>query len=357
MEKKINFNAGPAELPGEVLYEIGRAIQKYKKTGISILELPHRGKEFAEIVAESNSLVKELCGIGDDYEIVWMHGGGRMQFCMIPMNFLGANEHAAYIDSGHWSKEAAEYAQYYGEVKILASSEKNGYNSLPAWPEKIIAKTAYLHITTNNTIEGTQWHNIPDTKVPLIADMSSDILSAKRDYTKYAMFYAAAQKNLGIAGVGFAAIRKDLLKKSKKTMPPLLSYQEQIKENSLVNTPNVLGIYTSLLMLRWIQQKGIDKIEQENQLKATTLYKAIDNSKIFKAHVADTTHRSLMNVCFSADTKENETKFLELCEKNNIVGIQGHRSKGGFRVSLYNAITAQSVDDFVAVMNQFEQKA
>ena len=356
METKINFNAGPAELPPEVLHDAANAVRKYKKMGLSILELPHRSPEFIEIIEESKRLVKELCGLDDQYEVLWLQGGGRLQFCMIPMNFLSDSQPAGYIDTGHWSSEAIEYAQYYGEVKVLASSKKSNYDHIPEWPAKIPAKLAYLHITTNNTIYGTQWHDVPAAKNLLVADMSSDILSRTTDYSKYAMFYAAAQKNLGIAGVALAVIRKDLLSNLARPVPSMLSYQEQAKENSILNTANVFGIYTSLLMLRWIKEKGIAAIERDNRLKAEMLYDAIDNSKVFTPHVKDKNHRSLMNVCFTANTPETEKKFLETCEAKSIIGIKGHRSVGGFRASLYNAISIDSVERLVSVMKDFERR-
>ena len=330
-------------MPPEVLQEASIAVKKYKKTGLSILELPHRGKEFLEIMEESKTLVKELCGLDDSYEILWLHGGGRMQFCMIPMNFLSEQSSAGYIDSGHWSAEALEYATHYGDVQILATSKESKYSHLPEWPSSIPKQLAYLHFTTNNTICGTQRHHIPKTNVPLIADMSSDIFSGKHDFTKYAMFYAAAQKNLGIAGVALAVIRKDMLENIARPLPPMLDYTQQVKDNSLLNTANVFGVYVSLLMLRWIKARGIDAIAKENKQKADLLYHALDNSVIFKPHVTEKAHRSLMNVCFSANTEEDEKTFLALCEKNNITGIEGHRSVGGFRASLYNAVRLEDV--------------
>lgn len=356
MEAKINFNAGPAELPPEVLHDAANAVRRYRKMGLSILELPHRSPEFVEIIEESKALVKELCGISDEYEILWLQGGGRLQFCMVPMNFLGDKMPAGYIDSGHWSAEAVEYAQYYGEARILASSKKNNYNHLPDWPSKIPAKLAYIHVTTNNTIYGTQWHDVPETRSPLIADMSSDILSRTTDYNKYAMFYAAAQKNLGIAGITLAVVHKDMLKRIVRPIPPMLSYKEQAKENSILNTANVFGVYTALLMLRWIKEKTIPAIERENRLKAEMLYEAIDGSRAFTANIKNKDHRSLMNVCFTANTHELEKSFLALCEERSIVGIKGHRSAGGFRASLYNAISLDSVARLVSVMEDFERK-
>ena len=355
MQTKINFNAGPAQMPPEVLHEAAIAVRKYKKTGSSILELPHRGKEFLEIMEESKALVKKLCGIDDDYDVMWLQGGGRMQFCMIPMNFLSAGKAAGFIDSGYWAGDAAKYAAYYGDAKVLASSKESNYNHLPEWPE-IPKQLAYLHIATNNTIYGTQWHKIPKTSVPLIADMSSDIFSANRDYSQYAMFYAAVQKNLGAAGLALAVVRKDMMKRMTNTMPPMLSYKETARENSILNTPNVFGIYISLLMLRWIDGKGIAAIEDENKRKADLLYSTLDSSSLFTPHVKGKAHRSLMNVCFTANTPEVEKSFLAHCEENDITGVKGHRLAGGFRVSLYNAISLEEVEIFVSLMKKFEQQ-
>jgi len=352
MQRKINFNAGPSELPPEVLHEASKAVKKYEKAGLSILEISHRSPEFLDILSESKLLVRELCGIGADYEVLWLHGGGRMQFCMIPMNFLSEKDSAGYIDSGHWAAEALEYATHYGDIQVLATSKEDKYSRLPHWPSAIPKQLAYVHLTTNNTISGTQWHSIPKTKTPLIADMSSDIFSRKQDYKQYAMFYAAAQKNLGAAGVALAVIHKDLLGRTARELPPMLSYKAQAKENSIVNTANVFGIYVSLLMLRWIKAKGIDAIERENNQKAKLLYDTLDNSKAFTPSVKEKSQRSLMNVCFTANSPEKEKAFLALCEENNITGIKGHRSVGGFRASIYNAVPLESVELLVKLMGE-----
>ncbi len=353
---KINFNAGPATLPPEVLREASKAVWNYKNTGYSILELPHRSPEFLDIIEESKALVKELCNLGNDYEVMWVHGGGRAQFAMMPMNFLSANDSAGYMDSGHWAAEAIEYAGYYGKAAILASSKGTKYNQLPEWPSEIPDGLKYIHITTNNTIYGTQYHKVPKTPAPLVGDMSSDIFSCKRDYTKYAMFYAAAQKNLGTPGVALAVVRKDFLKKSADNLPPIFSYRAHVKENSVVNTANVSGIYVALLMLRWIKGKGISAIEEENNAKAKMLYGALDKSKVFIPHVANKAHRSHMNVCFTGINSNIEKAFSALCRDNGIAGVEGHRSVGGFRVSMYNAMPAESVETLVALMNKFETK-
>ena len=351
IQRKLNFNAGPAAMPDEVLQEASEAVLEYKNTGVSILELPHRGKEFGEIVAEANSLVKELCELDDNYDVLWLHGGGRLQFCMIPMNFLSDRDSGGYIDSGHWSEEALEYAAHYGDVQVLASSKESNYSRLPEWPHDIPAQLAYIHFTTNNTIFGTQWHHIPKTKVPLIADMSSDIFSRKHNYGNYGLFYAAVQKNVGTPGVALTVIRKDMLERIARELPPMMDFKAQVKENSILNTANVFGVYTSLLMLRWIKAKGMDVIEKENAHKAKLLYDAVDSSSIFTAHVKEKAHRSMMNICFTANTPGAEKAFLALCEEHNIIGIKGHRSVGGFRASLYNAVSVEAVEKLVAVIN------
>lgn len=351
---KINFNAGPAALPREVTEAVAQAVLNYNDTGLSILSIPHRGKLFDEILEESKALVKELCHTGDDYEILWMHGGGRLQFCMVPMNFLGQNETAGYIDSGFWAADAIEYAKYYGNVLTLASSKESNYAKLPEWPDTFSKELAYLHFTTNNTIYGTQWPQIPSCAVPLIADMSSDIFSREIDYTRLDMFYAVAQKNIGAAGVTLVAINKSLLNKSIRVLPPMLDYAAHAKKNSILNTPPVFAIYTALLMLRWTKEKGIRNIEKENRAKAALLYDEIERNSLFKS-TAEKQSSSMMNVCFTVRNKEHEKQFTWYCEQRNIVNIEGHRSVGAYRVSLYNAITFKDVECLVNVMQEFEK--
>lgn len=352
----INFGSGPAALPAEVLKEASEAIINYDNTGLSILEIPHRGVHFDGILEESKQLVREITGIGSDYEVLWLPGGGRLQFSMIPMNFLGEGETAGYIDSGHWSAEAMEYAEYYGKVELLASSKDNNYSGLPKLPAIIANEYAYVHYTTNNTIYGTQWNEVPDTASLLIADMSSDIFSKKVDYNRYAMFYACAQKNIGPAGVALAAVHKDLLKNTKRKLQPMLSYADHAAKNSVLNTPPVYAIYTSMLTLRWIKAKGIEAIEKENIQKAAMLYAEIDRNGMFRPIVGNVADRSKMNVCFHAANEATEKAFVHLCAEHNIAGLEGHRSVGGLRVSLYNAITLQNVEKLVAVMKEFELK-
>lgn len=352
-ETKLNFGPGPAALPGEVLQQASEAIIDYNGTGLSILEIPHRGKYFDAILTESKELVKELCGLNEDYEVLWLPGGGRLQFCMVPMNFLDKETTAGYIDSGVWSSEAISYAKTYGNVNVVASSMEAGYKELPPFPVDIHSDLAYLHITTNNTIYGTQWSEIPQVNMPLIADMSSDILSRKRDYTRYSMFYAVAQKNLGAAGNTLVVVHKEQLKRVKDGLPPMLDYSAHAKKNSVLNTPPVFAIYVSLLMLRWTKAKGIDTIEKENSKKAALLYSEIERNSFFKTTV-NSAHRSMMNVCFEA-VNGDVNAFAEFCANRNITGVKGHRSTGGFRVSIYNAIPLSAVEELIAVMQEFEQ--
>lgn len=348
----IHFGPGPAALPGEVLQEASKAILDYNNTGLSILEIAHRGKLFAEILEESKALVKELCGLNEEYEILWLQGGGRQQFAMIPMNFLGAGKTAGYIDSGYWAHDAMEYAKLYGNVNVLSSSREDNYTHLPAWPAHIPEDLAYLHFTTNNTIYGTQWPIVPQSSVPLIADMSSDIFSRKMAYANCALFYAVAQKNIGPAGVTLVAVNKYLLQQINNSLSPVLDYMAQVKANSLLNTAPIFSIYTSLLTLRWTKQKGIDAIEKENDAKAALLYEEIDRNPLFSG-IVKKEDRSKMNVCFAAD-KQVEQQFIEFCRQRNITGIEGHRSVGSLRVSLYNAIPLSSVQVLVDAMKEFE---
>jgi len=350
---KINFNAGPAALPHTVLEQASEAILNYNNTGLSILSISHRGKLFTDILEESKQLVKELCGLGDEYEVLWLHGGGRLQFSMIPMNFLAENDTAGYIDSGYWAHDAIEYAKYYGNVIVLSSSEENNYNQLPEWPADIQSGLAYLHFTTNNTIYGTQWKHIPQTEVPLIADMSSDIFSKHINYSRCDMFYAVAQKNIGAAGATLVVVKKEMLHKIVRTLPPMLDYGAHAKHNSVLNTSPVFSIYTALLMLRWTKQKGIIVIEKENTEKAALLYKEIERNSLFTCNIKHT-DRSMMNVCFTSHNPEHEKAFIQFCEEHNITGIEGHRLVGAFRVSLYNAITIADVKHLVSVMQEFE---
>ncbi|MCB0699202.1 MAG: 3-phosphoserine/phosphohydroxythreonine transaminase [Chitinophagales bacterium] len=350
----INFNAGPATLPPEVLKEASDAIIDYAGTGTSILSIPHRGKHFDAILEESKALVKELCELDDDYEVLWMQGGGRLQFAMVPMNFLGKDDTAGYIDSGRWSADAIKNALHYGKVNVLSSSKDENYTQLPEWPKKIPNDLAYLHITTNNTIHGTQLKKIPSTDVPLIADLSSDIFSRQIKYNRFSLFYAVAQKNIGPAGATLVVVKKKMLKRVARTLPPILDYRQHVDKNSVLNTPPVFSIYVSLLTLRWIKAKGIAAIEAENERKAALLYDEIKRNALFSSAIKKS-DRSTMNVCFETVNEETVLLFVKYAEENGIINIKGHRKRGGLRVSLYNGISLSDVQYLVAVMQQFEQ--
>lgn len=348
-----NFNSGPAALPGQVLNEATKSILNYNKTGLSILELPHRGAEFKAILEEGKKRVLSLLGLNADFEVLWLQGGGRMQFGMIPMNFLGDKETAGYIDSGRWAADALETAAFYGKATVIASSREDHYRHIPRWKE-IPGDLAYLHLTTNNTIYGTQFVDFPETGgVPLIADMSSELFSRKLDYRKMDLIYAVAQKNIGPAGVTLVVAKKAFLEKQKRELPGILSYKAIAAAGSVYNTPPVFAIYCSVLNLRWISENGIAALEKRNKSKAKMLYEAIDRSALFSG-TAELSSRSLMNVCFRAERPELEKAFLDFAAARNITGIEGHRSVGGFRVALYNAIEPDAVTHLVATMEEFE---
>lgn len=351
---KLYFGAGPAALPTEVLQEAAEAVIDFNNTGLSILEIPHRGKQFIAVLEEANTLVKELCSLDENHEVLWMQGGGRLQFCMIPMNFLNNEKKAGYIDSGHWAHEAAKAANHYGNTQIIASSRTNNYNHLPQLPQDIDPSFAYLHFTTNNTIYGTQWKQEPNTSVPLIADMSSDFLSCQRNFKDYGMFYACAQKNIGPAGVTLVVVRKDFIEKANSNLPEMLSYSQHIKQQSLLNTPPVFAVYVSLLMLRWTKRYSLPVLETINNEKAKLLYTELERNTLFTPNIANENHRSNMNVCFTAINETAEKGFLNFTKNNEVEGIEGHRSAGGFRMSLYNAVSLDAVKKLIALMQEYE---
>lgn len=346
-----NFNSGPAALHGEVLQKAAQDILHFQN-GLSILEMPHRGEAIKAIIKESEELVRSLLQLGDDYEVCWMQGGGRAQFAMIPMNFLKPGQTAGFINSGHWADEAMNYARHYGNVLEIASSKNDEYRHIPHW-ETIPDDLTYIHLTSNNTIYGTQFFSFPETTVPLVADMSSDLFSRKLDFRKFDLIYAVAQKNIGPAGATLVIAKTNFLKRQTKDLPGIFSYKELFKTHSAYNTPPVFAIYCSLLNLRWLYKMELDNIERQNREKAALLYQAIDDSKIFSG-TAQKAHRSLMNVCFRGSNPETEEAFLNFAVQQGISGIKGHRSVGGFRVALYNAITPEEVCYLVKAMRQFE---
>ena len=275
---------------------------------------------------------------------------------MVPMNFIAPGATAAYADTGHWANEAITYATYYGGVKIIASSRETGYDRLPPWPTPMAPDYSYLHLTTNNTIYGTQYRELPHTSVPLVADVSSDIFGIDRPYQQLSLFYAAVQKNLGTPGLAMVALRTDFLEQAAWQLPPMLSYRAQVKEKGILNTANVAGTYTTLLMLRWTRDRGLQQIYRDSEAKASLLYHTIDNSSLYVPQVAIKEHRSNMNVTFTLRDPALEPRFAAACREQGIVGIEGHRSVGGYRVSIYNAMPIGDVATLVQVMQEVERK-
>lgn len=349
---KINFNAGPAALPREVLAAASEAIMDYEGSGISILSLAHRSAAFEAILNEAKKLTLDLLGLDNSYEVIWFQGGGRLQFEMIPMNLLAEGETAAYIDSGHWAADAMSNVARYGKLQVAGSSALINYRSVPRILD-IPADAKYLHLTSNNTIYGTQCFDFPNTEVPIIADFSSELFSRRLDYSKFSMIYAVAQKNLGPAGVTLVVAKKDFIKNTVRPLADILSYKVMAAKNSLVNTAPVFPIYVALLNLRYMASKGLAQIELENEEKAQLLYGFIDKSSFYQG-IADKDSRSKMNVCFTIARPELEEELLAFAESNNITGIAGHRSTGGFRASLYNAISIEDVQELVKVLAAFE---
>jgi len=351
---KHNFGAGPCILPKEVFEEASKAVINFNDTGLSILEISHRSKEFEAVVAETEQLVRELLSVPQGYSILFLQGGASTQFAMVPMNLLPEGGKAAYLDTGTWASKAMKEARKFGEVVVVASSSDANYTYVPKVYE-VPADAAYLHITTNNTIFGTELFEAPKSPVPLVADMSSDIFSRRINVADYGLIYAGAQKNMGPAGVTLVIVKEDLLGKTGRTIPTIFDYQSHIAAGSMYNTPPVFSIYVSMLNLRWLKRKGgVDVIEQENVIKARTLYEEIDRNPLFKG-TAVKEDRSRMNVTFVTEDKAHETAFLELAKQRDLVGLKGHRSVGGFRASIYNALSITGVNALVDAMQEFEE--
>ena len=350
-----NFGAGPSILPREVFEQASRSILNFNDTGLSILEIGHRTPLFQDVMDEALSTVRELMNLDSDHEVLFLHGGASTQFFQIPMNLLNEQQTAAYLDGGVWGKKAIKEAKLFGQVDVVASSKDRNYTYIPK-NYTIPANAAYFHYTTNNTIEGTQMHAIPETSVPLVADMSSDILSRTMDFNRFALIYAGAQKNIGAAGVNMVIIRKDILGKVSRPLPSMMDYREHITAGSMLNTPPVFAIYVCLLTLRWLKaQGGVPAIEAINNQKAALLYGTLDHLPIFRPTVAKE-DRSKMNAVFVMDDPALEQEFLALCKANGMIGVKGHRSVGGFRVSMYNAMSLEGVQSLTELMTDFAQK-
>ncbi|HSB91508.1 MAG TPA: 3-phosphoserine/phosphohydroxythreonine transaminase [Flavitalea sp.] len=358
--KKIvhNFNAGPSILPAEVFQQASEAILNFNDTGLSILEIGHRTEIFQQVMDEAISLVKELMSLDPEHEVLFLHGGASTQFFQVPMNLLNENELAAYTDTGIWSAKAIKEAKLFGHVEVVNSSKASTYNYIPK--DFTIPKTArYLHLTSNNTIYGTQWQDFQafyDCGVPLVADMSSDILSRQVDFNRFSLIYAGAQKNVGAAGVNLVVVNPNLLGKVHRKIPTMMDYRNHIENGSMLNTPPVFSIYVCMLTLRWLKNLGgVAVAEERNRQKAGLLYDTIDSFPIFKGTVARE-DRSFMNACFVIPDQELEKKFAAACKENNMIGIKGHRTSGGFRISLYNALPFESVQALTNLMKDFAEK-
>lgn len=354
--KKHNFYAGPSILSQYAIKNTADAIINFADTGLSVLEVSHRSKEFQAVIDEAMDLVKELLDVPQGYSVLFLGGGASLQFCMVPFNLLAKK--AAYLNTGTWATKAIKEARLFGEVDVVASSEDANFTYIPKG-YTVPADADYFHITTNNTIYGTEMRFDPDAPVRLVADMSSDIFSRPVDVSKYDLIYAGAQKNLAPAGVTLVIVRDDALGHVDRPIPTMLDYRTHVKKGSMFNTPPVLPIFTALQTLRYYKQLGgVKELEKLDMAKATVLYDAIDSSKMFTGTVTDPADRSIMNVCFvmAPEYKELEKDFIDFASERGIVGIKGHRSVGGFRASLYNALPMESVQVLVQAMKDFEAK-
>ncbi|MEY4876766.1 MAG: hypothetical protein RL708_1915 [Bacteroidota bacterium] len=352
MMSVCNFNSGPAMLPNEVLKQAAEAVLHYKN-GESILEISHRSKTYDDIINEAKALLKELCKLNDDFEILYLPGGASNLFAMIPLNFLSKKKHAAFVDTGYWSKKIIAETNVVSHAKVVASSEFNNYTSIPELIE-IDNQAEFLHITHNNTIEGTQFDEIPKPTIPLFADMSSSLLSKAIDYNQFDFIYASTHKNTGTTGCTIVFIKKYVLEKINISCPSILNFKKNVEANSIYSTPSVYAVYVSLLMLRWMKQQTLEKIFIQNKLKAELIYKTIDESKIFNNWVVKK-YRSPMNVIFNCDEKYQQP-FIDFAAKQNIINIVGHRSVGAFRASMYNAMELHCVEKLANAMNEFEKE-
>ncbi len=354
--KKHNFYAGPSILPAYTIENTARGILDLDGIGLSILEISHRSKEFQAIMDEAVDLFKELLNIPEGYSVLFLGGGASTQFCMIPYNLM--NTKAAYLNTGSWAKKAIKEATLFGEVDVVASSEDKNFNYIPKGYE-VPGDADYFHITTNNTIYGTEIRKDLDVGIPLVADMSSDIFSRPLDVSKYAIIYGGAQKNLAPAGVTFVIIRDDILGKVDRQIPTMLNYQTHIDKGSMFNTPPVVPVYAAFHTLRWLKSLGgIAEMEKINKMKAGMLYDEIKRNSMFTTTVPDPEDRSLMNVCFVMDEgyEDLEKDFFEFATGKGMIGIKGHRSVGGFRASLYNAMPVESVQALISAMQEFESE-
>lgn len=358
-KRAYNFNAGPAALPLEVLERAQAEFVDYQGTGMSIMEMSHRGAVYEQVHNEAASRLLKLLGNPEGYKVLFLQGGATTQFAMVPMNLLTEGKAAGYVKSGSWANKAIKEAKLVGNTFVAASSEEQKYLAMPDLSQlELPDNTAYLHVTSNETIEGTQIHNFPNTgNVPLIADMSSDILCRPFDLTQFGLVYAGAQKNLGPSGVTVVLAREELLKNSPAHLSTILRYDTHLDNNSLYNTPPSFGIYMVNEVLKWIEEQGsLEGVEKKNNEKASLLYNAIDNSNGFYRGCADSNSRSIMNVTFRLQSEELEKLFVKESEKEGFVGLKGHRSVGGLRASIYNAVPHSSIKALTELMAHFQKQ-
>jgi len=354
--RKHNFNPGPATIPTEVLAEAAQGLLEYQGSGMSIAEMSHRAPEIMALVEEATELVKALYGLSDDFEVIWMQGGASAQLAIAPMNFLDNQHTVAIVNTGYWATKAIKAARELGQVEVLASSEATKFDHIPQeW--NVPSNAQYFHLVSNETIDGTQWHQYPELSVPLVADMTSDFLTRPIPLDKFGLIFASAQKNFGITGTTGVLVRKDFLaKRSPRQVPTIFDYQTHISEQSLYHTAPTFSIYVALLALRWTQaQGGLPEMQRRNAAKAQLLYTEIDRNPLFVGNVK-TTDRSLMNACFQITQPELEAAFLEFAAQNDVVGIKGFPTVGGFRASMYNAMPIESVKLLVDLMSDFAQR-
>ncbi|MDP4619394.1 MAG: 3-phosphoserine/phosphohydroxythreonine transaminase [Sediminibacterium sp.] len=347
-----NFNSGPSILPTVVLEQAAAAIHNFNNTGLSILEIGHRTSHFVEVVTEAQQIIKRLMGLDDAYEVLFLQGGATMQFMQVPMNLLDENGLAAICDNGVWGNKAVKEASIFGPVKVVSDTSDKKHTYLNKQLD-IPANTTYLHITTNNTVEGTQWHQYPQTNTLLVGDMSSDIFCRPTAFNQFDLIYAGAQKNMGAAGVTIVVVKKEILGKVNRKIPAILDYKKHIEAGSLLNTPPVFSIYVTLLTLRWMEaQGGLVEMGKRNNAKAQLLYDTIDSLPAFQCPIAKE-DRSIMNAVFFLTDSTRESAFLDLCKKEGMIGVKGYRTVGGIRVSMYNAMPIASVQTFCDLMKSF----
>lgn len=358
MSRAFNFNAGPAALPESVLLEAQKHLLNFNGTGMSVMELSHRSKDYEEVHNGAINLLKKLLNISDEYEVLFLQGGASLQFSMVPMNLLSEDKTAYYVLTGSWSEKALKEAKKVGKTTVLASTKEDKFKFIPEVNVNDIKDdAAYLHITSNNTIYGTQWKSFPDVSVPLVADMSSDILCRPLDVNKFGLIYAGAQKNLGPSGVTVVIIKKSLINDSLDQLPTMLNYQTYAKNNSLYNTPPTLAIYLLKLVLEWVEsQGGLESLEKQNNQKAKILYDVIDESEGFYQGHANKDSRSTMNVTWTLPDDEATAEFLKRAKENGFVGLNGHRSVGGCRASIYNAVPMSHVEQLAKFMKSFKNR-